>query len=106
MSYEKVRVLKISQNTDKDTGEVRTYVDFERLESSRFRISAERLALRSDYESLVGRDVLVPLSAGVFEGRPFWRLEGDGLPIPVPGRPAAVGGDGAKSLFPKTGTTG
>lgn len=85
MAYEKVRVTRLSERTDKETGEVTHYVEFERLESSKFKIE-KFMELRPDFESLLGREVLVPIRAGAIDGRTFWMLEGDGIPIPVPSR--------------------
>lgn len=104
MSYERVRILRVTP-VKGDNGDSRLYVEFERLEQARFRIDKHEY-LRPEFESLLGKEALIPLRAGTFEGRPFWSLDGDARPIPMPSMSDSSIGSSSGPRFPnlKTGT--
>lgn len=79
MSYEKVRVVKVEEVVSRDTGEVRHYVIMDRL--SQIKVSVRDPALRQAYEGLKGKLVMAPISPGEFNGRHYWKFDGDGMPL-------------------------
>lgn len=81
MSYERICVTRVTKQKAED-GSERVYVEFTQQIEARFRID-KHMDLKPVYDSLLGREVLVSLRAGVFEGRPYWSLDKAELPIPV-----------------------
>lgn len=82
MSYEMVKVGKISKGKpNKETGEIPFYVEVSVLTQTNFRITdSEALA---KFEALSGHECLVPCELAEYEGRAYWRLTGDRMPIPL-----------------------
>lgn len=80
MSYEKVRVVKIEQGKpDPSTGEVRNYIVMERLVPIRVGVRDDEL--RKHYDTLRGKLAMVPVVQDEYQGRKFWKFEGDGMPL-------------------------
>ena len=116
MSYEKAVVRKITQGKpDKESGEMKTYVELDVMKSERCTLPGDARVINM-YESLLGKEVLVPCETRTFEGRAYLALNGNFLPVPLSSSPVLVSDNsdqskdsGAKvsgppSVFPKTGT--
>ena len=79
MSYEKVRVVKIEEVVNRESGEIRNYIVMERLVPTR--VSARDPELRKTYEALKGKVVMAPIIQDEYNGKKFWKFESDGMPM-------------------------
>lgn len=85
MAFEKVKIKGIRTVTKKSTGEQFHFVQVEVLTSNDILIGASDLTrLLPAYESMVGKEALIPCNWGEYNGRPSLSFADDGMPLAVP----------------------
>jgi len=88
MSYEKAKIIGIRQITKKSTGEHHRFLQVELVQSYDIYLNDDALKLLPAYEKLKGKEVLIPVVWGEYNGKPSLNLANDGLPLPAPAKNA------------------
>lgn len=84
MSYEKVKVLGVRQITKKDSGEIHRFLQVEVLSQYDIYLNQEAQTLLSQFQKLAGKEVLLPVTWGEYNGHPSLNLSGDFKPMLIP----------------------
>jgi hypothetical protein len=86
MSYEKVKIVGIRQVVKKKTGEVHSFLQVEHLQSYDIYLNDDAVKQIAAFEKIKGREALIPVSWGEYNGKPSMNLTDDFLPLPAPVR--------------------
>ena len=84
MSYEKVKIVGISQITKKTDGTIHNFLQVEVLQSHDIYLNDDALKLIPQYERLKGKEVLLPVNWQEYKGKPSLNLQSDYKPILIP----------------------
>lgn len=90
MSYEKVKIIGVRQATKKDTGQIMHFLQVEHLKSYDIYMSDTALKQMPIYEKAAGKEALIPVSWGEYNGSPSMSLIDDCVPLPAPVRNQAA----------------
>lgn len=88
MSYEKVKVVGIRTVVKKDTGQQHHFLQVELLQSHEIYLNDKALLQIPNYEKYKGKECLLPVNWGEYQGRPSLNIADDYSPIPAPARVA------------------
>ena len=86
MSYEKVKIVGIRQVVKKKTGEVHNFLQVEHFQSYDIYLNDDAVKQIPAYEKIKGKEALIPVSWGEYNGKPSMNLADDFLPLPAPVR--------------------
>lgn len=84
MSYEKAKIVGIREITKKSTGERLRFLQVELLQSYDIYLNEEALKLMPVYTKLKGKEALIPVTWGEYNGKPSLNLADDFTPLPAP----------------------
>lgn len=86
MSYEKVKITGIRQVIKKDTGQVHHFLQVEHMQSYDIYLNDDAIKNLKIYEGIRGKEALIPVNWGEYNGKPSMNLTDDFLPLPAPVR--------------------
>jgi hypothetical protein len=90
MSYEKVKIIGIRQIVKKSTGEVHHFLQVEHLQLHDIYLNGDSIKLMPTYEKIKGKEALIPVTWGEYNGKPSMSLSDDFSPLPAPVRNAVA----------------
>ena len=83
MSYEKVRILGVTRRVSKKTGEVHNFLEVEVMQSQTIYMTEEAIKQLPVYEKIKGKEVLLPVSWGDYNGKQTLNFVDDCVPMPM-----------------------
>ncbi len=86
MSYEKVKIIGVREITKKATGERHHFLQVELLQSHEIYMNEDALKQLPTYNKLKGKEALIPVTWGEYNGKPSLNFTDDCAPLPVPVR--------------------
>lgn len=89
MSYEKVKIIGIRQVIKKDTGQIHNFLQVEHMQTFDIYLNDEAVKQLPTYEKIKGKEALIPVNWGEYNGKPSMNLTDDFLPLPAPVRNVA-----------------
>jgi hypothetical protein len=84
MSYEKAKIVGIRTITKKSNGERHHFLQIELLQSYDIYMTEDALKLLPAYEKLKGKEALIPVAWGEYNGKPSLNFTDDCVPLPAP----------------------
>ena len=88
MSYEKVKIIGVRQIVKKDNGQIYNFLQVEHMQTFDIYLNDDAVKLSPKYEQIKGKEVLIPVSWGEYNGKPSMNLTDDYQPLPAPVRAA------------------
>lgn len=86
MSYEKVKIIGIRQVVKKGTGQIHNFLQVEHMQNYDIYLNDDAVKLLKAYENIKGKEALIPVSWGEYNGKPSMNLSDDFTPLPAPVR--------------------
>jgi hypothetical protein len=86
MPYEKAKIVGVREVTKKATGERLHFLQVELLQSYDIYLNEEALKQLPAYAKLKGKEALIPVVWGEYNGKPSLNLADDFAPLPAPVR--------------------
>lgn len=86
MSYEKVKIIGTRQVVKKDTGQIHHFLQVEHMQNYDIYLNDDALKQLPMYEKIKGREALIPVTWGEYQGKPSLNLADDFVPLPAPVR--------------------
>ena len=86
MSYEKAKIIGIREVVKKSTGERHQFLQVELLQSFDIYLNDDAAKLIPTYNKLKGKEALIPVNWGEYNGKPSLNLIDDFTPLPAPVR--------------------
>ena len=84
MSFEKVKVRGIQEITSRKTGEQHHFLRVEVLKTYDIYMNDTAMALVETYKRLIGKEVLLPLEFGTYNGQASLNFTDDCKPVLMP----------------------
>lgn len=89
MAYEKVKIIGVRQVIKKDTGQIHNFLQVEHMQNYDIYLNDDAIKQLSTYEKIKGKEALIPVAWGEYNGKPSMNLTDDFTPLPAPVRNVA-----------------
>lgn len=87
MSYEKVKIIGVRQVTNaKGT---HNFLEVEHMQTHSIYLNDDAVKLLPTFEKIKGKEALIPVTWGEYNGKPSMNLSDDFTPLPAPVRAVA-----------------
>jgi len=86
MSYEKVKIVGVREVVKKNTSQVHRFLQVEILQTYDIYMNDEAIKQLPAFEKMKGREALIPVSWGEYNGKPSLNFTDDCIPLPAPGK--------------------
>ena len=84
MSYEKVKINGVREVVKQKTGEIHRFLQVDLLQSYDIYLNDDAIKQIDAYHALKGKECLIPVSWGEYNGKPSMNLSDDFKPIVAP----------------------